>query len=156
MLRGSGVVLVVALAGIVACGSAAVQRNESATEVVAAFYQFHFQNDMGFTRETVDRRARWLAPELRKAIAGYFARPRPADEVPPINGDPFTNTQEYPQSFNVVGSRLTVTGAEVDVAFAVGPEVRSVTVVLVHDGGEWRIADLRANGGPTFRAILEM
>jgi hypothetical protein len=42
-----------------------------------------------------------------------FARPVPSDEAPVINGDPFTNSQEYPPGFTVgavlrVGSRATV------------------------------------------------
>jgi hypothetical protein len=71
------------------------------TRVVAAFYRYHFTHDMAFTPTSVGVKRAWLAPELLDLCKAYFKKPVPADDVPEIDGDPFTDSQEYPKLFRV-------------------------------------------------------
>jgi hypothetical protein len=50
----------------------------------------------------------WLAPELLDLCKAYFKKPVPADDVPEIDGDPFTDSQEYPKLFRVGPVALSV------------------------------------------------
>ena len=122
--------------------------------VVRAFYRFHFAHDMAFTRAALRRRERWLAPDLLALCRAYFAAPSPADEVPEIDGDPFTDSQEYPSSFRVGEAAVAGDTALVPVTFLwKAGDRRTVTVVLVPRGG-WKVADLRYERGDTLRGEL--
>lgn len=135
--------------------AAAQPRPASPASVVQAFYRFHFAHDMAFTRSALRRRVRWLAPDLLALCRAYFAAPSPADEVPEIDGDPFTDSQEYPTSFRVGAAAVAGDTALVPVTFLwKAGDRRTVTVVLVPRGG-WKIADLRYERGETLRGELE-
>ena len=56
---------------------------------------------MGFSEASVRERSAWLAPELVDLCHAYFQKPVHPDEVPDVDGDPFTDSQEYPKSFSV-------------------------------------------------------
>lgn len=123
--------------------------------VVRAFYTFHFAHDMAFTRGAVRRRAAWLSPELLAACRDYFARPEPADEPPAIEGDAFTNSQEYPKRFRVGAATVAGDTARVSVAFVfAGGDRRSVAVVLTRSSGGWRIADVEYDATSSLRKLL--
>jgi hypothetical protein len=128
----------------------------AAADLVKAFYTFHFAHDMAFTRAAVRARRAWLSPDLLERCRAYFAKPDDPNVVPPIDGDPFTDSQEYPRSFNVVLATLEGDSARVQVAM-VWPraERRIVTVVLTPVDRAWRIADLRyTRGEPSLRELL--
>lgn len=156
--------LVVAAALLAAAAPSAAQRAPAAQRadtspagVVQAFYAFHFSHDMGFDRAAVRARSRWISPDLLAHIGAYFARPSDPNEVPDIDGDPFTDSQEYPRSFQVGVARTQGDTARVPVAM-LWPEGdrRVVRVLLVRVSGAWRITDLRyANGEPSLRELLD-
>ena len=110
---------------------------------------------MAFTRATVRRRERWLAPDLLALCRAYFAAPSQADEPPAIEGDPFTDSQEYPTTFRVGAATVAGDTALVPVSFSWkgGGIQPGVTVVLTRGGG-WRIADVRFARGGTLRDLL--
>jgi hypothetical protein len=124
--------------------------------VVASFYSFHLAHDMGFSAGNVSRRAAWLSPGLLTLCKAYFARPSSPDLVPGVDGDPFTDSQEYPETFQVGQVRLSGNGATVTVSLS-GRETRprSVRVVLVLVKGSWLIDDVRYGSGPSFRKLLQ-
>ncbi len=77
-------------------------------ETVRSFYSQHFtsSDEMGFTRENVTKKEKFLTPELYKLLQNEFARQDEfvkahPDEVPFMDGDPFTASQEYPTGFKV-------------------------------------------------------
>ena len=111
---------------------------------------------MGFTENAAKARPAWLSPELRKICAGYFARPGSPDEVPLIDGDPFTDSQEYPKSFQVGTPRVSGSTASIPVSFQ-WPDVRkrSVSVKLVMQNRKWLINDIRYSDGTALRLILK-
>jgi hypothetical protein len=75
--------------------------------------------------------------------------------APPVDGDPFTDSQEYPTAFQVGKVRLSGGIATVAVSFS-GPEAQkeSVHVVLVPVKGAWLIHDVQYVSGPSFRTLL--
>ena len=148
------IVRLAAGSALLVAAAVAQQRVAPPESVVRAFYRFHFAHDMAFTRTALGRREQWLSPDLRALCRAYFAAPSPAGEVPEIDGDPFTDSQEYPVSFRV--GAATVAGdtalEPVTLSWKAGDR-RVVTVVLVAGGG-WKIADVRYERGETLRGEL--
>ena len=134
-------------------GFASPPSTPSAT--VRAFYAFHFAHDMAFTPESVRAKADWLAPDLLELSEKYFEKPTSPDEAPAIEGDPFTDSQEYPTRFRVGGARVSGEAAWVPVrlVWRHGPS-RSVTVHLVRIARRWRVWDVRWPDGASFRDLL--
>ena len=60
--------------------------------IVQRLLESHFAGDMGFDATTAASKRAWLTDALRTRIARYFAKSRPSDDVPPIDGDPFTDS----------------------------------------------------------------
>jgi hypothetical protein len=114
---------------------------------VQAFLEAHFAGSMGFGPDSVAPKRAHLSRALGGRIDAYLARPRPADEVPPIDGDPFTDSQEYPARFAVRAGHATATGYEVPVEFADAWRRTRLDYLLVREGDAWRIDELRAAHG---------
>ena len=133
----------------------AQQAAPSADAVVRAFYAYHMKHTAGFTPGAVRRRSRWLTTRLIASCRAYFARPSPRDEVPPIDGDPFTDSQDYPDAYRVGATTTSGDTARASVTFTwAAGDHRAVTVVLVAARGAWRIDDVRPGEGPSLRELL--
>lgn len=131
------------------------QADTTAAGAVRAFYAYHVAHGAAFTPGSVRRRARWLTPQLLERCRAYFAVSRPADEVPPVDGDPFTDSQDYPSSYRVGAATVAGDTAVVPVTFSwPGGERHTVTVVLARSPSAWRIANLRYESGSSFTALL--
>jgi hypothetical protein len=124
------------------------------TEIVQELLVTHFTHDMGFTRESVAHKRRFLSAALQARIARYLAAPRPPDEAPAINGDPFTDTQEYPDRFTLGAARTTAQRTIVPVHFADASSKRRVDYVLVREGRRWVVDDLVDERGESLRTLL--
>lgn len=122
---------------------------------VQRLLEAHFNGDMGFSSATVKAKRIWLSTRLKNRIAGYFARPAPADEAPAIDGDPFTDSQEYPVRFAVGKAVVSQGMAEVAVRFTDGERDRTVVYRMRRDGGAWCVDDLRYEGGETLLWLLK-
>ena len=122
---------------------------------VQGLLETHFGGDMGFDSTTVAGKQRFLSAALQERIAAYFAAPFPTDEPPPINGDPFTDSQEYPVLFSVGSDSATGEIATVPVRYDDGYRAREVQFVLRRSADGWRVDDLRYEGDHTFRTQLE-
>jgi hypothetical protein len=123
-------------------------------EIVQELLVTHFTHDMGFTRESVARKRAFLSAALQTSIARYLAAPQPQDEAPDINGDPFTDTQEYPDRFTLGPPRTSGTRTIVPVQFADAHAKRRVDYVLVRDGARWAVDDLVDERGGSLRDLL--
>lgn len=121
---------------------------------VQQLLETHFGGDMGFDPTTVATKHGLLSVALQERIAAYFAAPFPEDEPPPINGDPFTNSQEYPVLFSVGSASVAAETATVPVRFDDGYRPRDVRFVLRQTAEGWRLDDIGYEGDDTFRAQL--
>ncbi|MEO7997288.1 MAG: DUF3828 domain-containing protein [Gemmatimonadaceae bacterium] len=122
--------------------------------VVQRFLETHFAGDMGFDSASVASKRKYMSTSLTALSKKYFAKPVVKDEVPDIDGDPFTDSQEYPTRFSVGAGTTTANASTVRVKFSDAHSSKVVTYLLSMDAGTWRIDDVRYDGGPTLRALL--
>lgn len=126
----------------------------SPSGVVQRFLETHFANDMGFTKAQSVRKARFMTAGLSALMAKHFAATSNPSEAPDINGDPFTNSQEYPTRFSVDDAKITANTSTVAVRMSDAGRVQTITYHLQREGGVWRIDDLQFASGPTLRKQL--
>jgi hypothetical protein len=124
-----------------------------ASAAVRTFYRYHFAHDKAFSKPNVERRRRWLAPELYRLLLNEFARYEThrktnPDDAPYMEGDPFTDTQEYPDSYRVGASVAgSDDSASVPVTFlSHGRESGKIEVEVMRRGGAWLILNLHYEG----------
>lgn len=122
--------------------------------VVQTFLERHFAGDMGFDSASVAGKQEGLSTGLRTAIANYLRRPTSPNEVPAIDGDPFTDSQEYPTRFAVSAAAIAGRVATVTVRFSDGFRNRATTYLLRQQVGEWRITDVRGSDGVLLSKLL--
>jgi hypothetical protein len=123
-------------------------------DVVRTFYTYHFAHDMGFSEAAVRERSAWLAPELVDLCHAYFQKPVRPDEVPDVNGDPFTDSQEYPKSFSVGRPSVSDTIMRVPVTLSWPDHRRTIRVLLKVVDGSWRITNITYGGLRSLRTLL--
>lgn len=132
---------------------------ESARKLVQAFYAEHMKGDMAFSEASVKSKARYLAPDLLKACLSKQAddAAKGPEAVPDVDGDPFTDSQEYPDAFKLGRIHSSGGGARIPVTFTWknGNPPRTVTVILKNLQSGWRIDDLRYAEGRTLRQLLK-
>jgi len=126
--------------------------NSPAAQAVQAFYQFHFHHDIGFGEKSLKAREKWIDAGLYDLLTKELKKPQTPDEVPDIDGDPFTGSQEYPNAIRV--TKATESGDTADVAVVFewpkgGNPPRPATIQLRKDAksGSWKIADIVLAGG---------
>jgi hypothetical protein len=72
-----------------------------------------------------------------------------------LNGDPYTDSQEYPQSFELSAARVKGGRAEVTVAYrGEGSDAYPVHMELMRIDGKWRVNDLRYRDGRRLSQLL--
>lgn len=123
--------------------------------VVARLLVDHFTHDMAFTKASIARKRGWLSAALNRQIAAYFAAPFPEDEPPPINGDPITNSQDYPTRFAIARAAVAGREAKVRVRFTDEGRSRPTEFLLRRGDVGWRIDDLIYDDGSRFSASLK-
>lgn len=123
--------------------------------VVSSLYAAHFAGDMAFTHESVARKQPWLTPDLQALLVAELNRPQPGEEPPHINGDPFTDTQEYPLACKAGGAEIVGDTASVNVDCTLqGGGTRRMVALLQKVGSSWKLSDLQYEGGRTLRHLL--
>jgi hypothetical protein len=132
---------------------------ESARKLVQAFYATHMKGDMSFSEASLKAKEKFLTPDLMKAALAKQAEDsaRGTELVPDVDGDPFTDSQEYPSGFKLGKVHSTEGGARVPVTFTwkAGNPSRTLTVVLKNLQTGWRIDDLRYPSGKSLRQLLK-
>lgn len=114
----------------------------------------HFTHEMAFTRESIAAKREFLSAGLLAAADAYFAKPQSPDEVPDIDGDVFTDTQEYPDRFTLGTIRTTARRTVVRVHFAGEQLTRRVDYALIREGRRWVVDDLVDERGESLRTSL--
>jgi hypothetical protein len=128
--------------------------NAPPVEVVQALFADHFKHRMGFSKASVARKAKWLSPDLLARLNAELARPANPDEVPDIDGDPFTDSQEYPTGF-IVGKAIPEGKlVRVQVRLSGNGRIRTVVAILRNSPDGWQVDDLAYEHGKTLRSLL--
>lgn len=140
------------VASVAAPGPAAAQKWPA--DVVRSLFADHFRHGMGFTKASVARKARWLSPDLLAKLNAELAKPNNPDEVPNINGDPFTDSQEYPKRFAVGKAEINGDATRIPVVFTGNGRRRTVAVKLRNTPEGWLVDDLIYEDGSTLRSLL--
>ncbi len=122
--------------------------------LVQRFLEAHFAGDMAFTRDLIASKSAALAPAFSDNFRVYFAKPSDLDEAPSINGDPFTDAQDYPARFSVGADDVTEAGSVVPVEFADAFARTTVLYELTRERSRWLISDLIYEDGSRLSAIL--
>lgn len=122
---------------------------------VEALLEAHFGGEMAFDAGSLAVKQAWLGSALRASARGWLERPQPPDEVPAINGDPFTDSQEYPTRFAVGSARVEGRTAEVAVRFADGWREYTLRYRMQREEEAWRLVDIVYPGGDRFTDLLE-
>ena len=134
---------ITALLSIFAVSSpAADSSGADPVQTVQSFYDYHFKHDMGFGVPEMKARKAWLSPELYALIIKVLKKPVPKGDAPDIEGDIFTDSQEYPTAFHVGKVTVKKETAMVDVTFSWSREKRHVTLILTQVEHAWRIGDI--------------
>lgn len=129
-------------------------RGDSPADVVLALLSSHFTHDMAFTADSVRLKQAFLSMALRARIDAYLAVPGSPDEAPLINGDPFTDSQEYPDRFTLGTAETRGDARIVPVRFADDVARHRVDYLLVQEGGRWVVDDLVDGRQQSFRDLL--
>lgn len=127
-----------------------------------SFYVFHLAHSKNFTAINVRKRRPWLTADFfslflkeLKRQADY-SKTHP-DEAPDFEGDPFTDSQEYPYSFRV--GTVVTNGARAKATVTLnwsaktsrGIDSRNITVELIKIEAGWLINDIVASDGSSLR-----
>lgn len=124
--------------------------------IVDEFYKYHFSHDMAFTPEAVQQRAAWLTPALKDACRVYFGLPSDPDEVPDIDGDPFTGSQEYPDAYSTGPAEVKDDTARVPLTFTWKEDHHTTNgvAILKNVEGHWLIDDVEFPDQDSIRKLL--
>lgn len=160
-LTAALLVICLASSNVPAQRSRVRKSSPGAAEVVQSFFQYHFANDKNFTGANIKRRRRWLTPELYTLLLREYHREeveskKHPEEVVFMEGDPFTNTQEYPDSFFVGRAVVNGNQATVPVTFSwrSGAASRVADIKMKRLGGVWLIHNIRPDDDDSLIKLL--
>src|SRR5215470_17738345 len=139
---------------------------DAASRAVRTFFTYHLAHNKDFTVGNIQLRKRWLTPELynlllkelKRQAAESKAHP---DEAPDYEGDPLTDSQEYPDSYHVGKAEMAGDVAKVTVTLqwsartSRGVDKRDITVEATKGATGWLINDIINNQGSRLREDLK-
>jgi hypothetical protein len=129
---------------------------ESPAAAVQTLLEQHFAGTRSFSREAWAPLREGLCGGLAATVDAYFEAGWPEDEVPPVNGDPLSDSQEPPARFAVAEAQSVGAQAEVAVRFADAHREHTTTFLMQREQGAWRVCDLRyADGSHLSRVLSE-
>ena len=148
------------LVPVTSFGQKPANNGSDAKAAVKAFYAFHFQHKFDYSLPGLKLRHRWLDENLYRLLVAELKKPVKPDEVPDLDGDPFTNSQEYPNGFRVGKSEQDGKLATVDVIFFWKDkkkvlDTKRVKVQLAKSAEGWKIANVIAEGGDDLIKFLK-
>ena len=168
----TSLISLIRIAVIVALGAQATAKPQTAglqdpaAKAVRSFYAYHLAHNKDFTVRNIQLRKRFLTAELyglllkelKRQAAESKAHP---DEAPEFEGDPLTDSQEYPDSFRVGKAEVSGDVAKVTVTLlwsaktSRGRDKRDIVVETAKSGGGWLINDVINNQGSRLSAELK-
>lgn len=122
---------------------------------VQALLEQHFSGPRAMDAANAPAKVPFQSRWLNRLIQVYLAKSRSPDLVPPIDGDPYTDSQEYPTRFAVGTARIRNGRARVPVTLADAWSRRVITYELVQVSGTWQVDDLDYGKGGRFSEFLK-
>ena len=158
--------VLLSLGALCPAGARAASPQDAAVRAVRSFYAFHFARNKDFTASNVRVRRRFLTSELYNLLLAELKREAEQrkthpDEAPYFEGDPLTDSQEYPDSFRtgkaeISGDRVRVT---VTLSWSArtsrGRDQRDIVVEVARSGSGWLINDIINNSGSRLQDELK-
>lgn len=114
----------------------------------------HFKHGMGFTKASVARKAQWLSVDLLNQLNAELDRSKDPNIVPNIDGDPFTDSQEYPRRFVIGKAEIRGDVTRIPVIFTGNGHRKTVAARLRKTTEGWCLDDLVYEDGRTLRGML--
>jgi hypothetical protein len=144
------------LLAFVFVGSASSQTKTGApTQVVRSFYRYHFSHDHNFLKRNISRRRQWLSPVLFRLLMNEFRRDEEYASahpgysyVPYMEGDPFTDSSEFPTSFRIGHVKTTGSKSIVNVVLlwsarsSRGRDQKNLEIRLSKVRGKWLVDNI--------------
>jgi len=172
MTKTSRLVLVMGLLSVVllVLGSPALAQTtkpeDAASRSVRSFYTYHLAHNKDFTVRNIQLRKRFLTPELYNLLLKELKRQAAAskahpDEAPDYEGDPLTDSQEYPDSFRVAKAEMAGDVAKVTLNLqwsartSRGVDKRDITVEATKGATGWLVNDIVNNDGTRLQEDLK-
>ena len=152
--------------GISANAAGQAPTPDPATRAVRAFYTYHLAHNKDFKVRNIQLRKRFLTAELYDLLMKQLkkqaleAKAHP-DEAPDYEGDPLTDSQEYPDSFRVGKSEGSGDTSKVSVMLlwsaktSRGKDKRDIVVEVKKVGTGWLINDIIDREGKSLAADLK-
>jgi hypothetical protein len=164
LLTATAVVL--SLGALFPAGAWATSPQDAAVRAVRSFYTFHLARNKDFTASNVRLRRRFLTAELYKLLLAELKREAEQsktnpDEAPYFEGDPLTNSQEYPDSFRMGKAEMSGDRVKVTVTLlwsartSRGRDQRDIVVEVARSGASWLINDIIDNTGSRLQDELK-
>jgi hypothetical protein len=161
-----GIVMIVLLGGQTPAASQRANPQDGAVRAVRSFYAFHIARNKDFNTRNIRLRKRWLTPELYNALLAELKREAQEskahpDEAPYFEGDPLTDSQEYPDSFRVGKAEVDGDLAKVTVTMlwsartSRGRDKRDIVVEVAKSATGWLINDIISSDGSRLSAQLK-
>ena len=161
-----GIAIVLSLVVCTPAPARTASSQDAAASAVRAFYTFHLSRNKNFTVRNVQLRKRFLTAELyglllkelKRQAAKSKAHP---DEAPDFEGDPLTDSQQYPDSFRVGKAEVSGDLAKVTVTLlwsartSRGRDKRDIIVEMTKRGSGWLINDIVNNQGSRLQDELK-
>ena len=148
-------VLALLVAGAAPAQTRPAKAPVSPTAFVTAIYRDHFAHNQRWDI-TFKRHHAQFAKPLLDAFAedDKWAAAHP-DEVPNLDGDPLTSSQEMCRGYSVGAATEDGEDMIVPVTIRIPPETRTVRVKLVLTNGTWQIANILYDEGPDLVTLLK-
>ena len=141
--KNSAVLLCISLSTflLASCSIPNLEKPEctAASQTTKEFYSYHFGNEMKFSRENLNLRARFLTPDLKQKL----------ESQPESATDYFTATDDYPKTFRLGKCKVVEENKKVDFQILLfwkddeRSEQREVTAELVRENDEWLISEIK-------------
>jgi hypothetical protein len=134
-----------------------VEREDCAVQIgiVKSFYRKHLAaGNTSYTERNILAKRKWLSKPLFDALVAERKKSAKSDSAPYLNGDPFTDSQEYPSSFSIDTFDCRKAETTVKVTFTNQPETKWVIVKLVLQNHQWKIDNVFYQDGNNLFANL--
>ena len=147
-------------------GARPANPQDAAVRAVRSFYTFHLARNKDFKASNVRLRRRFLTADLYKLLLDELKREAARskaqpDEAPYFEGDPLTDSQEYPDSFRVGKAEMSGDRVKVTVTMlwsdktSRGRDQRDIVVEVAKTGASWLINDIISSQGSSLQAELK-